>query len=172
MFTYWSLETHVPVNTLRQRQIYHHFAVDFFKQISLNGNLFLRLKLTIFQHWFRWWLDVDQATSHYLRQWWSSLLTHICVTRSQWVVSDWFVIDSDNGLSPGRSWVIRWTNATLFSVRRSATNCTLYLKGLFSTQYNTFEDTVSIMAFFVHILMCQQRFDNRLTHTKLMSLIY
>ena len=27
----------------------------------------------------------DQATSHYLNQWWYSLLTHICVTRPQWV---------------------------------------------------------------------------------------
>ena len=27
-------------------------------------------RLTIFQHWFRWWLGADQATSHYLKQWW------------------------------------------------------------------------------------------------------
>ena len=25
------------------------------------------------QHWFRWWLEAEQATSHYLKQWWSSL---------------------------------------------------------------------------------------------------
>ena len=30
--------------------------------------LFLRDKLTIFQHWFRYWLGADQATSHYLKQ--------------------------------------------------------------------------------------------------------
>ena len=28
------------------------------------------VKLTTFQHWFRKWLGVDQATSHYLKQWW------------------------------------------------------------------------------------------------------
>ena len=32
--------------------------------------LFLRVQLTIFQHWFRQWLGVDLATSHYQNQWW------------------------------------------------------------------------------------------------------
>ena len=32
--------------------------------------LFLRFELTIFQHWFRKWLGADQATCHYLNQWW------------------------------------------------------------------------------------------------------
>ena len=29
-------------------------------------SLFQRVQLTIFQHWFRWWLGTDQATSYYL----------------------------------------------------------------------------------------------------------
>ena len=33
-------------------------------------NLFLRVQLTIFQHWFRLWLGAVQATNHYLNQWW------------------------------------------------------------------------------------------------------
>ena len=32
--------------------------------------MFPRVQLTIFQHWSRWWLGADQATSHYLNQWW------------------------------------------------------------------------------------------------------
>ena len=32
--------------------------------------LFLRFELTIFQHWFRYWLGAGQATSHYLNQCW------------------------------------------------------------------------------------------------------
>ena len=32
--------------------------------------LFRRVQLTIFQHWFRSWFGADQATSHYLNQWW------------------------------------------------------------------------------------------------------
>ena len=35
--------------------------------------------------WFKWWLGAEQVTSHYLNQWWLSLLTHICITRPQWV---------------------------------------------------------------------------------------
>ena len=33
--------------------------------LRFHWNLFLRFKLTIFQHWFRWWLDANQATSQY-----------------------------------------------------------------------------------------------------------
>ena len=32
--------------------------------------LLLRVQLTIFRHWFRWWLGAVQATSHYLNHWW------------------------------------------------------------------------------------------------------
>ena len=39
-------------------------------RMKFHWSLFLRFQLTIFQHWFRWWLDADQATSHYLNQWW------------------------------------------------------------------------------------------------------
>ena len=42
----------------------HEFPIKF------HWNLFLRFKLTTFQHWFRWWLGADQMTSHYLDQWW------------------------------------------------------------------------------------------------------
>ena len=33
-------------------------------------SLFLMFQLTIFQYWFGEWLGADQATSHYLNQWW------------------------------------------------------------------------------------------------------
>ena len=39
-------------------------------RLRFHWSLFLRFELTIFQHWFRWWLDAGQATSHYLSQWW------------------------------------------------------------------------------------------------------
>ena len=38
--------------------------------LGFHWSLFPRFKLTIFKHWFRWWLGADQATSHYLNQWW------------------------------------------------------------------------------------------------------
>ena len=39
--------------------------------LIFHWSLFLRFKLTTFQHWFRKWLGADQATSHCLNQWWS-----------------------------------------------------------------------------------------------------
>ena len=39
-------------------------------RLRFHWSLFLRFELTIFQHWFRWWLGAVQATSHYLNQWW------------------------------------------------------------------------------------------------------
>ena len=67
-------------NTLRRRQNGHHFQMTFSNafswmkilkfQLECHWNLFPRVQLIIFQHWFRQWLGADQATSHYLNQWW------------------------------------------------------------------------------------------------------
>ena len=53
--------------------------------LKFHWSLFLKVQSTIFQHWFRWWLVAEQATNHYLNQWWHSSTTHICITRPQWV---------------------------------------------------------------------------------------
>ena len=53
-------------------------------RLRFHWSLFLRVQLTIIHHWFREWLGVGQAASHYLNKWW---LVYICVTRSQWVNS-------------------------------------------------------------------------------------
>ena len=39
-------------------------------RLKFHWSLFLRVQLTISQHWFRQWLGALQATSHYLKQWW------------------------------------------------------------------------------------------------------
>ena len=39
-------------------------------RLKIHWSLFLRVHLTIFQHWFRLWLGAVQATSHYLNQCW------------------------------------------------------------------------------------------------------
>ena len=49
-------------------------------QFNFHWNLFLGVQLTTSQHWFRQWLDTEQATSHYLNQSWPSPLMHVCVT--------------------------------------------------------------------------------------------
>ena len=76
----WLNKSHESINTLRPRQDGRHFADDICKCTFLNEmleislkchwNLFIRVKLTIFQHWFRKWLGADQATSHYQHHWW------------------------------------------------------------------------------------------------------
>ena len=38
-------------------------------RLKFRWSLFLRVQFNIFQHWFRYWLGADQATSHYLNQW-------------------------------------------------------------------------------------------------------
>ena len=48
--------------------------------------LFQRIQLMTCQHWFRWWLGAEQATGHYLNQWWCKLLTYVYITRPQWVI--------------------------------------------------------------------------------------
>ena len=64
-----------------------HFADDIYKHILLCENSFILLNIslkfvprgrivTIIQHWFRGCLGAEQATSHYLKQGWPSLLMH------------------------------------------------------------------------------------------------
>ena len=64
--------------------------ITFGFQINFHWNVFLRVWLTIWQHWFRG-IGADQAPSHHLKQWRYALLTHICVTRPESVnaVPEW-----------------------------------------------------------------------------------
>ena len=48
---------------------------------KFHWNLFPWIRSATNQHWFRWWPGAEQAVSHYLNQWWTSLLMYICVTR-------------------------------------------------------------------------------------------
>ena len=74
-----------PLNTLRPRQHGRRFIDDILKGIFLNENVWNSIKISLKCVPNRSWLGADQATSHYLNQWWHSLKTHICVTRAQWV---------------------------------------------------------------------------------------
>ena len=74
------IKAHRDINTLRPRkmaaisQTMFSNAFSWMKMfefcLRFRWSLFLRVQLTIFHHWFRWWLGADQATSHYLNQWW------------------------------------------------------------------------------------------------------
>ena len=138
------------VNTLRQRTNGRHFADNIFKCIFINENVRILLKISLkfvpkvpinnIPALFSWWLGADQATSHYLNQWWlvywriyASLglnelthwgrVTHICVCKLT-------TIDSDNGLSPGRRQAIIWTNAGILLIGPLGTNFNEILIGI------------------------------------------
>ena len=58
---------------------------------------FLKVQITIFQHWFRYWLGANQATSHYLNQCWHSSLMHIWGTSRTLVNFLGHLSDQTNG---------------------------------------------------------------------------
>ena len=80
MGQWWQIEPG-RLNTLRLRQDGRRFSQTRFSNafswmkmyefhLKFHWSLCLRFQLTIFQHWFRYWLGAVQATSHYLNQWW------------------------------------------------------------------------------------------------------
>ena len=56
-------------------------------RLILHRSLFLRVQLTISQHWLRWWLGAGQVTSHYQNQWW---LDYRCIYVSLLILAPWF----------------------------------------------------------------------------------
>ena len=92
-----NLITKMAINSLRPRQNRCHFADNIFKCNFLNENVWIPMKISLkfvpkgpidnipaLVQIIAW---REQATSHYLNQWWPSSTTHICVTRPQWVKS-------------------------------------------------------------------------------------
>ena len=70
--------------------------------LEFNSDLFPRIQLTTSQHWHRFCIGTEQAIGHYLNQFWSYILTHIYVTRSQFTLvieySLWNMITDGLGL--------------------------------------------------------------------------
>ena len=67
--THWSRDNMAAVS-----QTTHSNAFSLMKtlefRLRFHWILFLRVQLTIIQHWFRKWIGAGQATSHYLNQLW------------------------------------------------------------------------------------------------------
>ena len=87
------------INTLRLRQNGRHFADDVFKCIFLNENVWISIKFSLkfvpkgpiynnpaLVQIMAWRLSGDKPLSEPMMV---SLLTHICVTRPQWVNTDY-----------------------------------------------------------------------------------
>ena len=67
--TYWGRDKMAPVSqtTLSNAFLWMKISESW---IKFHWSSFLMVLLKIFQYWFWWWLGADQATSHYLNQWW------------------------------------------------------------------------------------------------------
>ena len=91
--------------------------------------LFLRVQLTTFQHWFKWWLGPVPATCHYLNRWW---LDYWCLglnelTHSSWTMCKnhyeyiyciyiWFLMCAVMSLSCVFSLILYWNGCQWFEV--------------------------------------------------------
>ena len=85
------------INTLRPRQNGSHFADAIFKGIFLNENTLIPITVSLkfipkgpihnIPVLFQIMPGADQATSHYLQQWWLMLPKHIRITQPRWVNS-------------------------------------------------------------------------------------
>ena len=85
MLTHWGRDKWTPFRRQLFQMHFLEWRCMYFEWIRFHWSLFLWVILTIIQHWFRWWLGTDQATSHYLNQWKVSQLMHICITQPQWI---------------------------------------------------------------------------------------
>ena len=68
-FIHWDRD---KMDTISQTAFWSAFSwMKMFEfRFQFHWNLFQRVQLTIFQHWFRWWLGAVQATSHFLNERW------------------------------------------------------------------------------------------------------
>ena len=67
--THWGRDKMAAISQTTLSNAFSWMKISEFR-LKFHWRLFLMVQLTIFQHWFRWWLGADQATSHYLNQWW------------------------------------------------------------------------------------------------------
>ena len=65
-FTHIETETKWPPFSRRHFQMHFSWMKMYEFRLKFHRSLVLGVQLTIFQHWFRWWLGTDQATSHHL----------------------------------------------------------------------------------------------------------
>ena len=84
---------------------------------NYHWNRFSGIQFVQSHYWFRYWVCVEHAISHYLNQYWLSLLTHIYVSRPQWVKNR-----CQNACNTDRVLSMLYGNATKCICRASVTN--------------------------------------------------
>ena len=69
VLTHWGRDKMATVSRTTLSNVFSWMKILEFR-LRFHWSLFLNVQLAIIQHWFRKWLGADQATSHYLKQWW------------------------------------------------------------------------------------------------------
>ena len=67
--THWGRDEINAVFQMAYSNVFSWMKMYCFR-LKFHWSLFSRAQLTRSQHWFKYWLEADQATSHYLKQWW------------------------------------------------------------------------------------------------------
>ena len=78
MLTHWGWDKMAAISQTTLSNVFSWMKILEF-WLKFHWSLLTKVQLTIFQHWFRYWLGADQATSHYLNQWW---LDYQCIYAS------------------------------------------------------------------------------------------
>ena len=69
VLTHWGRDKMAAISQTTLSNTFYWMKMLYFR-LKFHWSLFLRVQLIISQHWFRLWLGADQATIHYLNQWW------------------------------------------------------------------------------------------------------
>ena len=69
MLTHWGWDKMDAISQTTFSRAFSSMKIVVF-WLNFHWNMFARVQLTIIHHWFKYWLGVYQAISHYLNQWW------------------------------------------------------------------------------------------------------
>ena len=97
--------------------------------LKSDHNLFPRVKIIKCQCWVRW-VCTEQVTSHYMHQWWHSLLRHICTLGlDEFTTYVHIVISKDSyNMQASNSWFMKWMHSCQIQCCRAYIKMVLILK--------------------------------------------
>ena len=125
--TYWRRNT---MAAILQMTFSNAFSWMKWYQLRLRfcWSLLPRFQLTIFQHWFRWWLGANQVTSHYLNQWWfvykriyvsldlNDLTFNMMLNCSRFLQPFWIIMSGTSNYFPATSKIVTlWTGINVLT---------------------------------------------------------
>ena len=127
--------------------------------LGFHWSLFLRFESTILQHWFRKWLGADQATCHYLNQWW---LVYWRIYASLGL-NELIRISISTVIKRDMDKIRQWfnTNANIYSAKKETHmwfNRNFFRYGVYMTEttiYDWNQQFVRNQNLFVNLLLCE-----------------